>query len=161
MSDRSRDFRNALGCFATGVAIVTVKGPLGPIGLTINSFASVSLDPPLVLWSLGRGSDRFQLFSQVSHFGVTILDDTGQKLSTRLSRKGSGDISTETVREGQGGVPVLAHAMAHFECRTETRHDAGDHVILIGRVLDFAHRSHGRPLVYYRGRYRGLAATEG
>ncbi len=161
MSDRQREFRNALGCFATGVAVATTAGPEGPVGLTINSFASVSLDPMLVLWSIDKSSDRYRLFKAAAHFGLCVLDDGGQALATRLSRKGGGTIAEDIAKSGKGGVPVLRHAMAHFECAAEARHDAGDHVILVGRVLEFDYRSHGHPLVYYRGRYRALSAPDG
>ena len=157
MSEISRRFRDALGHFATGVAIVTARGSHGaPLGLTVNSFASVSLDPPLVLWSLDRASDRFQAFMRVEHFAVNILGAAHRALSQRLSRKGEGSLEGEPLRDGAHGVPMLAGAIANFECRVEHRHDGGDHVIFVGRVLDFAHKAHGNPLVYYRGRYRAL-----
>jgi len=158
MSEHLRNFRDALGHFATGVAIITTKGPNGaPIGLTVNSFASVSLDPPLVLWSLDRTSDRFTAFMQAEHYAVNILGDANQTLSHRLSRKGEFALEGEPVRTGPHGAPMLTCAIASFECRIEHRHEGGDHVIFVGRVLDFSHTSHGRPLVYYRGRYRVLA----
>lgn len=161
MTDRQREFRNALGCFATGVAVATAAGPEGPVGVTINSFASVSLDPMLVLWSIDKASDRYRLFKSAAHFAICVLDDTGQDISSRLSRKGGGSIAEDVAKTGKGGVPILKHALAHFECAAEARHDAGDHVILVGRVLDFAYRSHGHPLIYYRGRYRALSSPEG
>lgn len=158
MSDKSRRYRDALGHFATGVAIITVRGPEGtPLGLTVNSFSSVSLDPPLVLWSLDRSSDRFAAYMHAKHFAVNILGDANQTLSHRLSRKGDFSLDNEPLREGVHGVPVLTCSIASFECAVEHRHDGGDHVIFVGRVLDFTHTSHGRPLLYYRGRYRLLA----
>jgi len=158
MSEHLRNFRDALGHFATGVAIITAKGPDGaPIGLTVNSFASVSLDPPLVLWSLDRTSDRFATFMQAEHYAVNILGDANQTLSHRLSRKGEITLEGEPLSIGAHGVPMLSCAIASFACRIEHRYDGGDHVIFVGRVLDFSHTSHGRPLVYYRGRYRVLA----
>lgn len=158
MSEHLRSFRDALGHFATGVAIITIKGPDGaPIGLTVNSFASVSLDPPLVLWSLDRMSDRFDAFMRAEHYAVNILGDANQALSRRLSRKGEFTLDGEPLRTGAHGVPILSCAIAGFECRIEQRHEGGDHIIFVGRVLDYAHTSHGRPLVYYRGRYRVLA----
>ena len=156
MSEQSRRFRDALGHFATGVAIVTARGGDGrPLGLTVNSFASVSLDPPLVLWSLDRTSDRFTAFMQTSHFGVNVLGDTNRTLSQRLSRKGELGLEGEKLRDGVY-VPLLDDAIANFECGVEQRHDGGDHVIFVGRVLDFTHKAHGHPLLYYRGRYRVL-----
>lgn len=157
MNENSRGFRDALGHFATGVAIVTARSGAGePIGLTINSFASVSLDPPLVLWSLDRTSDRFKLFMAAEHFCVNTLGDECRAVSQRLSRKGESSLQDDEVRDGAHHLPILKSAIAHFECRVEHRHDGGDHVIFVGRVLDFGHTAHGRPLVYYRGRYRTL-----
>lgn len=162
MSLDSRAFRDALGQFATGVAVVTVKTPQGEtVGLTINSFASVSLDPPLVLWSLDRSSDRFQAFMDADHFAVNILSDECLALSQRLSRKGERDLKDEPASLGIHDQPLLSRALAHFECHVEARHEAGDHVIFVGRVLHFAQGAPGQPLVYYRGRYRGLADPEG
>ncbi len=161
MSQDSRAFRDALGHFATGVAVVTVRDPSGaPLGLTINSFASVSLNPPLVLWSLDRASDRFEAFMKAEYFGVNILGGESQALSHRLSRKGDSCLDGETLRRGPHGVPMLECAIAHFECRVEQRHDGGDHVIFVGRVLDCGHSGHGAPLVYYRGRYRALGEAD-
>lgn len=157
MTEKSRLFRDALGHFATGVAIVTARGVDGAaLGLTINSFASVSLDPPLVLWSLDRASDRFATLMKAGHFCVNILGDEHRALSQRLSRKGESALDAGEVREGVEHLPILKTAIAHFECRVEHRHDGGDHVIFVGRVVDFGHKAHGNPLVYYRGRYRAL-----
>ena len=157
MSEHSRGFRDALGHFATGVAVVTCRQADGAaVGLTVNSFASVSLEPPLVLWSLDRGSDRFPVFMGASHFCVNILGDEHRALSQRLARKGEGGLKDGETKEGRDQLPVLATAIAHFECRVEHRYEGGDHVIFVGRVLDFGHRAHGNPLVYYRGRYRAL-----
>ncbi len=161
MSFNSRAFRDALGQFATGVAVVTARTPTGEtVGLTINSFASVSLDPPLVLWSLDRTSDRFAAFMQVDHFGVNVLSDECLTLSQRLSRKGERSLHDEPLRPGAHDLPLLERALAHFECRVEARHEAGDHVIFVGRVLSFAHNERRRPLLYYRGRYRALSEPE-
>lgn len=158
MTLNSRGFRDALGHFATGVAVVSAMGPNGlPLGLTINSFASVSLDPPLILWSLDKSSDRFAALMQADHFGVNILGQAEKELSRRLSRKGENTLSGEEVRKGHHGVPMLQHAIAGFECAVHERIDAGDHIILIGRVLEFTHLGHEEPLLYYRGGYRELA----
>jgi 3-hydroxy-9,10-secoandrosta-1,3,5(10)-triene-9,17-dione monooxygenase reductase component len=113
-----------------------------------------------VLWSLDRASDRFRVFMRVEHFAVNILGDAHRALAQRLARKGDGGLGGEVLREGKHGVPILRDAIAEFECRVEHRHDGGDHIIFVGRVLDFAHTAHGRPLVYYRGRYRTLTISE-
>ena len=157
MPHDSRAFRNALGHFATGVCVVTTRGPDGAaVGLTINSFASVSLDPPLVLWSLDRASDRFALFMAAEHFCVNVLDGAAQPLSHRLSRKGERHLLDEPCAE-DAPLPILKKALAYFECKVEARHDGGDHAIVVGRVLSFGHTDDGDPLLFYRGRYRALS----
>lgn len=157
MTSNSRGFRDALGHFATGVAVISARGNGGtPIGLTINSFASVSLDPPLILWSLDRGSDRFAVLMLAGHFAVNVLGAAERNLSQRLSRKGESSLTGEALRDGAHGVPIIRNAIATFECSVEQRHEAGDHVIIIGRVLDFSHATSANPLLYYRGGYREL-----
>ncbi len=157
MTSNARGFRDALGHFATGVAVISARGTSGaPIGLTVNSFASVSLDPPLILWSLDCGSDRFAALMQAEHFAVNVLGTAERNLSQRLSRKGESALTGEALRDGAHGVPIIRNAIATFECRVEQRHQAGDHVIIIGRVLDFSHSTHASPLLYYRGGYRDL-----
>ena len=162
MSQNSRAFRDALGHFATGVAVITARNGAGAaFGLTINSFASVSLEPPLVLWSLDKGSDRFPALMEATHFVVNILGGESRALSQRLSKKGEMGLTGEDLAAGKHGVPVLKQAIAHFDCSVEQRVDAGDHVIFIGRVHDHGHRAHGDPLLYYRGRYRALSEGDG
>ncbi len=161
MSQDSRAFRDALGHFATGVAVVSARGAAAPFGLTINSFASVSLDPPLILWSLDRASDRFAAMMAVAHFAVNMLGAQSRDLAQRLARKGASSLGEANVRTGKHGTPLLEEAIAHFECSVEHRYDGGDHVILVGRVLAHDHRSHSDPLIYYRGRYRALSELEG
>lgn len=160
MTLNSRAFRDALGHFATGVAVISARSAeAGTIGLTINSFASVSLEPPLVLWSLDRGSDRFPLLMQVPGFGINVLGQEGQDLSRRLARKGQSALAADEVADGPNGQPLLRQAIATFECAVEQRIDAGDHVIFLGRVLGCSHAGHDAPLLYYRGGYRALAAA--
>ncbi len=161
MTLNSRAFRDALGHFATGVAVVSARTASGEtIGLTINSFASVSLDPPLVLWSLDRGSDRFPLLMAVEGFGLGFLGQDGRDVSRRLSRKGQFSLAPDEVSAGTSGIPVLRSAIASFECAVEQRIEAGDHVIFLGRVLTCTHVGHEDPLLYYRGAYRALAAPD-
>ena len=161
MSLDSRAFRDALGQFATGVAVVTVRTPKGEaIGLTINSFASVSLHPPLILWSLDRASDRFKTFMQARHFAVNVLSDECGALSKRLSRKGEHSLDGEPLSKSEHDSPVLNSALSHFECSVEARHDGGDHVIFVGRVLSFGHNPRRKPLLFYRGRYRVLSEVD-
>jgi len=157
MSIDGRQLRNALGHFATGVCVVTAATESGPIGLTVNSFASVSLDPPLVLWSLDRASDRAEAFHIVDRFAINVLPEGMKDLSKRLAAKGAHAVPGDVLENEPHGVPVIAGALARFVCRVETRHDGGDHVIMVGRVEEFTHAHEGSPLVYYRGAYRTLA----
>ena len=147
-------FRNALGSFTTGVTIITTRTASGdPIGLTANSFNSVSLDPPLVLWSQALASSRSPAFMDAGHFAINVLASDQLELSKRFVASGSFDgIDFE---EGLGGVPLLRGSCAIFECSSEARHPGGDHVIFIGRVERF-HRAEAEPLAFHAGRYRRL-----
>ena len=142
--ENSRSFRNALGAFTTGVTVVTATTPEGPIGMTVNSFASVSLDPPLVLWSPAKSSSRYQAFSGATHFAIHVL-------SARFTRNGRAfdDLDWELNDEG---VPVIPGTLARFECRQAAAHDAGDHTIIVGEVLRAAHRD-GDPLCFSGGSF--------
>lgn len=152
-----RKFRNALGCFTTGVAVVTMRQDAGePIGITVNSFSSVSLDPPLVLWCLDKKSDTLSLFEKAGHFTVNVLREEHEEVSSRLAKKGDHSLAGIELIEGESGTPALKDALAHFECEVEARHDAGDHVIMVGRVLKFDYVDEGRPLLYHRGGYNFL-----
>ncbi|WOF74057.1 flavin reductase family protein [Parvibaculaceae bacterium PLY_AMNH_Bact1] len=154
----SRSFRNALGEFATGVAIVTTQvGDDAPIGITVNSFSSVSLDPPLVLWCLDKGSDRLEAFEKCEGFTINILAAAQQELSNRLSRSGHPHLDGIPVDKGVNGCPYLSEALATFECDVHARHDAGDHIIMVGRVKAFQQPSAETPLIYHRGGYCALA----
>jgi 4-hydroxyphenylacetate 3-hydroxylase, reductase component len=155
----ARAFRNALGEFATGVAIVTTKtSGEDPIGITVNSFSSVSLDPPLVLWCLDKGSDRLRSFEKCDGFTINVLSAAQLELSNRLSRSGQAGLEGIPVGEGVNGCPFLSEALANFECSVEARHDAGDHIIMVGRVLAFNQPNTQSPLVYHRGGYCALAS---
>ena len=151
-----RDLRNAFGMFATGVTIVTTRSPEGqPIGLTCNSFASVSLKPPLVLWSLSLYSPNLQAFLQAPNFGVNILACSQFELSRRFSSPVKDRFEGVTWWLGETNVPLLGEVAAQMECRNETRHYSGDHVVLIGQVVRYEYRD-VEPLVFARGLYRSL-----
>jgi flavin reductase (DIM6/NTAB) family NADH-FMN oxidoreductase RutF len=157
----TRAFRQALGCFPTGVAVVTAHSPTShPMGITVNSFASVSLDPPLVLWCLDRGSDRFHTFTTAAGFTISLLGTAHETVSSRLAKQGEHSLDGIDLLPTELGPPALADALAIFECACEAVHDGGDHAILVGRVLRFARREAGEPLVFFRGRYGALAATK-
>lgn len=145
----SRSFRNALGAFPTGVTVVTAQTPEGPIGMTANSFASVSLDPPLVLWSPAKSSSRHALFSQAFHFGIHVLNAEQTTLSSRFTRGGEGFSDLDWMANEEG-VPLLHGTLARFECERYSVHDAGDHSLIIGLVRRVALRD-GEPLCFARG----------
>lgn len=153
----SRELRNALGLYTTGVAVVTCAGPGGHrCGVTVNSFASVSLDPPLVLWSLQRSSPSLETFEQAGHFAVNVLAQDQQDVSDRFARPAIDKFDGLVCSGGLNGVPLLPACLARFECRTEACHEGGDHVIFVGRVLRWT-ATPGAPLVFHGGRYDRLA----
>jgi len=156
MSFSTKQYREALGRFATGVAVVTCPGDgMGPVGVTVNSFSSLSLDPPLILWCLDKGSDRSDVFRNCDHFVVNVLATGQQDLSVRFAEVGQHDFSGIRHEPGVLGVPVLPDALAVLECNVEARHDGGDHVIYVGRVLEMSSRD-GEPLLYFSGQYREI-----
>jgi flavin reductase (DIM6/NTAB) family NADH-FMN oxidoreductase RutF len=155
----TRDLRRALGSFATGVTIVTARAADGRLaGVTANSFCSVSLDPPLVLWCLASKAPSRAVFAHATHFAVHILADDQVELSDRFCRPSRNKFAGLEVTEGLGGAPILDGVVALFECRREQRHDAGDHDILIGRVERY-HHDNRAPLVFHASGYRALDRT--
>jgi flavin reductase (DIM6/NTAB) family NADH-FMN oxidoreductase RutF len=150
-----RDFRSALGCFATGVCLVTTLGPEGkPEGLTINSFSSVSLDPPMVLWSLARTAASAPVFRDAEYFAVNILAKEDAALSTHFSKSAENKFSAFADRfsPGLGRCPVLLGAVATFECHSRHRYYGGDHIIVIGNVERYVWNQ-AAPLLFHRGQY--------
>jgi len=153
----TRRLRDALGEFATGITVVTARGADGtPVGVTINSFASVSLDPPLVLWSLGLHSPALAAFESCSHYAINILAADQMEFSQRFSRPRSDEFAGIDLKVGAGDTPILPGCCAWFECRNELRHAGGDHLIFVGHVENF-HRDEKPPLIFHGGRYRSLA----
>jgi flavin reductase (DIM6/NTAB) family NADH-FMN oxidoreductase RutF len=149
----SAEYRRALGCFATGVAVVTTLDKNGrKIGITVNSFNSVSLDPPLVLWSIAEESANFQTFVDAEHYVVNVLAIHQRDICERFAARVDDRFAGLDCTAGVAGVPVLPEYSAVFECRTEHRYDGGDHTILVGRVLSFEDRKTD-PLIFYRGHY--------
>lgn len=153
-----RAFRKALGNFATGVTVITARSADGSlVGVTANSFSSVSLEPPLVLWSLDNAAYSRTIFEAAGSFTVNILAANQTELSNRFASRGEFDkFSGVAFRSGLGGAPVFDGIAASFECRTVAIHDGGDHRIFLGQVEVFA--DHGlAPLLFHRGNY-ALAA---
>jgi flavin reductase (DIM6/NTAB) family NADH-FMN oxidoreductase RutF len=160
MSFDTRAFRDALGCFPTGVTLVTARGADShPIGITVNSFTSVSLDPPLILWCVHRQSQRFETFVNADAFTVSILDATHEAVSSRLAKPGEHWLDGIPLAATETGAPALADALAVFEARREAVYDGGDHAVVLGRVERFGFRHAGAPLVFFRGRYHSFSAA--
>jgi len=152
------EFRQALGSFVTGVTIVTTRTTDGvDVGLTANSFNSVSLDPPMVLWSLAKTAASLPAFQQAQHFAVHILAIDQEPLSNKFARKGEDKFSGLTLERGQGDVPLLPGCSARFECRTAHQYEGGDHIIFVGEVTSFENCAR-RPLAFHAGRYAAAAS---
>lgn len=158
--DGHRALRDALGAFATGVTVVTALDPEGrAIGMTVNSFNAVSLDPPLILWSLSLASPNLEAFRRAGRFAVNVLAEDQQALSERFAQRNSDKFAGIDWRGGLGGTPLLAGCCAVLECRNEAQHAGGDHLIFIGRVERFA-RQERAPLLFHGGRYRVLSGSD-
>lgn len=157
MSLDQRAFRDALGQFPTGVTVITAH-PDGyaPFGVTANSFASVSLDPPLVLWSLQKSSDTFDAFEKATHFAVNVLTESQQALSSQYAKKNNHDLVDEHFFAGACGSPLIDGAIVSFECEIDACHDGGDHIIMVGKVIAMSDVGGGKPLVFHAGQYREL-----
>lgn len=146
-------FRKALGSFTTGVTIVTTRGDDGKDhGLTANSFNSVSMDPPMVLWSLGKNSTSIAAFNGADHFAVHILAADQEAVSNRFAKSGADKFAGTKVTRGHGEVPLLDGCTARFECRVACKYDGGDHVIFVGEVLSLDHFQRP-PLIFHGGNY--------
>lgn len=153
MTVDDRAFRDALGSFATGVTIATTLDALNePVGVTASSFNSVSLDPPLVLWSLAKDSFSREAFCSSGHFAVHVLAASQEELSNRFARSGDDKFSGVEWTRGELGSPVLDQYAARFECRTRHEYEGGDHVILVGEVVSFDARDEV-PLLFHGGSY--------
>jgi flavin reductase (DIM6/NTAB) family NADH-FMN oxidoreductase RutF len=150
----AQEFRAALGMFATGVTIVTARTAEGRlIGLTANSFNSVSLAPPLVLFSLARAAASMTVFSAGSHYAINVLAAEQKTLAERFATRGADRWAGVGFEEGAGGAPLLHGAAATFECFNRSRYEEGDHVIFVGEVEHCTHRAGALPLLFHGGRY--------
>jgi flavin reductase (DIM6/NTAB) family NADH-FMN oxidoreductase RutF len=151
--EEQRAYRRALGCFATGVCLITVEDAHGLAAITVNSFTSVSLQPRLILWCLDVGSDRYPTFATAEAFGVNVLGASQQEVSARFARPGAWRIEDELVeRWGHDGPPVLQTGLARLACRTHHRVMLGDHLVIVGEVIGYQADA-GAGLTYFRGRY--------
>lgn len=156
-----RLLRDVLGCFPTGVAVVTATVPDGSLhGVTINSFNSVSLDPPLVLFSLSRALNSLGVLAKAEAFAINFLRDDQAHLSSRFAAALSDKWTGIEYRAGFTGAPILVPALAVLECRPYAQYDGGDHVIFVLRVTHIDSDATRYPLVFFRGRYHTLAVAE-
>lgn len=147
--DTQRDLRDALGRFPTGVAVITTDSEIGPLGITANSFASVSLDPPLILWAPAKYSRRYEAFATAGHFAVHVMGAEQAALAAGFSRSGTAFDALDWTLNAHN-VPLIEGCLARFECDTVATHDGGDHRIVVARVTRAQWRG-GAPLVFCGG----------
>lgn len=155
-AENTRQLRNAFGQFATGVTVISAKTEEGVIGMTANSFSSLSLDPALVMWSPAVQSKRFKFFSKASHFAIHVLSDLQKDICAAFAQNGFAFNEVEHTLNSHG-VPLIPNCLARFECSHVATHPAGDHVIVVGQANKVEVRS-GNPLTFYGGEYRQFAA---
>ncbi len=146
-------FRTVLGHFATGIAIITAVDEEEPVGMACNSFTSVSLDPALVLFCAATSSTTWPRIQRAGKWAANILDEEGEELSRVFAQQGADRFAHVSYGIGRSGSPVLDDALAFVDCETVAEHDAGDHVIVVGRVLELGYAAEGKPLLFYRGGY--------
>lgn len=150
-STDSASFRSALGSFVTGVTVITTDSPEGPVAIVANSFASVSLDPPLVLWSPAKSSKRFEYFAGSRRFAIHVMAADQRDICNAIINSKTA-INDVPMHLSHCGMPIIEGALSTFECNLEATHDAGDHAIIVGRVTKAHHRG-GDPLVFHAGKY--------
>ena len=156
----SHMFRRALGTFATGITVVTSVAEDGELlGFTANSFNSVSMNPPLVLFSLNRNAFSLRAFEAAGVFAINVLSQDQEKTSVAFARALANKWDGVPYETWDTGCPILSGALANFECETASMHDGGDHVIFVGRVLRLKASEDGKPLIYFRGCYRQIDPT--
>lgn len=152
-----RLFRDVLGTWATGVTVITATDDSEPVGLAANSFTSVSLDPPLVLFCAGKSSSTWPRIENSGAYAVNVLAEDGAEVSKVFAAKDADRFAQLDYREGATGSPILEDALAYLDCEIESKHDAGDHILVVGRVVDLGiQRDEDRPLIFFRGGYGNL-----
>jgi 3-hydroxy-9,10-secoandrosta-1,3,5(10)-triene-9,17-dione monooxygenase reductase component len=149
----SATYRTVLGHFATGVTIVTALDGDEPVGMACNSFTSVSLEPPLVLFCAAKNSTTWPRMEKAPHFAVNVLDEDGEAVCRVFATKGADRFAAVTHHRGATGAPILDDVLAYIDCEVDAQHDAGDHVIVVGRVVELGYATEGKPLLFYRGGY--------
>lgn len=149
-----RDFRSALGHFPTGVTVITTLDKNGePIGCTASSFNSVSMDPPLLLWSVDKNAYSAKIFEQAEYFAINVLSENQVPTSNRFAGRGEDKFKDVSYTAGLGGIPLLEGCGAQFECKTWNVYEGGDHLIIVGEVMNYSHNDSKTPLVFSRGSY--------
>lgn len=157
MSFDQKDFRNALGQFPTGVTVITARSKdSSPIAVTASSFNTVSLDPPLVLWSIDKSSSNLDDFLSFGYYAVNVLAEGQEAVSNNFASKGEDKFKDVEFKEGLEALPLLDNCAAQFQCKLEHEYEGGDHFILVGRVMEFENFGKA-PLVFHGGKYRSLA----
>jgi flavin reductase (DIM6/NTAB) family NADH-FMN oxidoreductase RutF len=157
MAWEEKKFRSALGRFTTGICVISANGGEGmPIGMTVNSFSSLSLEPSLVQWSIKKQSLCYALFSQLQVYAISVLSDEQEEISRRYAKAGDHLMLAGDYAVSATGVPYVDGALAHFECRSWGRMEVGDHDLLIASVEGFSSDARKRPLVFFGGAYRPL-----
>jgi 3-hydroxy-9,10-secoandrosta-1,3,5(10)-triene-9,17-dione monooxygenase reductase component len=151
-----KEFRKIMGTFATGITVVTTMHKSAPVGITVNSFTSVSLDPPLVLWCLANDADSYDIFANCKNFAVHILHEEQEEISQIFSTKNSSKFENLQWETGEFGAPILKDCASCFQCETEIGYSGGDHIILLGRVKAIENNTEKHPLVYHNSNYHAL-----
>ena len=155
MTPNPKSFRQTIGQFATGVTVIVAEAAGQTHGMTANAVSSLSLDPMLVLFCVVKRARMAELIQKATGFSINILREDQEEVSTAFARALSNKWESVGFEVWETGCPILANALASFECETTTMHDGGDHVIFVGRVLALR-TGEGRPLLYYRGAYRQI-----
>ena len=149
-----KDFRSALGCFGTGVTVITTRDQDNRhYGVTVSSFNSVSLDPPLILWSQGREAPSHKAFKENAHFVVNVLSANQTEVSNQFARPSDNKFEGLACTFTENGVAILPEILGHFECVTENMFDGGDHIIFPAKVINYKHHPDTDPLFFWRGKY--------
>lgn len=156
----SKELRRALGQFPTGVTVMTARNAEQLVGVTASSFNTVSLTPPLILWSVDKAAFSAEVFMNTSYFVVNVLSEHQSDISNKFASKGADKFAGIEYFEGIGDVPVLKECAAHFECEVWNIHDGGDHFVIMGEVKKYEYVENLNPLIFAKGKYRNLAALE-
>jgi len=149
----SATYRTVLGHFATGVVLVTAMEGAEPVGMACNSFTSVSLEPPLVLFCAAKSSTTWPRIHAAGKWAANFLGEDGEEICRLFAQKGADRFARIAYAPGRTGSPIIEESLAYVDCETVEEHDAGDHVIVVGSVVELGYQSEGKPLVFYRGGY--------